>query len=141
MYTSKESDNVPTFLTCNDQIFSEVRKCIAFAGSNSQDLSDLLKDLRELSLKYESRAPKLSGGNSKQKLFEQYYGSTVPETITVLPPEPVKTKGSGSRLKSRKEKALRDLNKQKRRCSKCNQMANHDIRNCDKIASKNSFIK
>lgn len=72
----------------------------------------------------------------KKRLLEDFYGAPVPEKIDVLSPDIVKTKGSGSRLISRKEKAIRLLEKPQRRCAKCKQLANHDSRNCDKVTSK-----
>lgn len=72
----------------------------------------------------------------KEVMFEEYYGSTIPSKVSVLPPDKVNTKGSGSRLISRKEKAIRMMNKPLRKCSKCGQMARHDARNCDKQTDK-----
>ncbi|KAL3643724.1 hypothetical protein CASFOL_014539 [Castilleja foliolosa] len=59
-----------------------------------------------------------------------------PEIVSILPPCPVKTKGSGAsgrRLKSLKEQAIDKSNKPLRLCRKCNQKTTHDSRNCDKI--------
>lgn len=74
--------------------------------------------------------------SNKKRAFEKFYDAKVPENIEVLPPDVVKTKGSGSRLKSRQEKAAKLLLKPKRRCGKCKEMTHHDSRNCDKVANK-----
>lgn len=74
--------------------------------------------------------------NNKKKAFEKFYAANIPEKVEVLPPDVVKTKGSGSRLISRQEKAAKLLLKSKRMCGKCKQLSYHDSRNCDKIANK-----
>ncbi|KAG6411669.1 hypothetical protein SASPL_129753 [Salvia splendens] len=43
----------------------------------------------------------------KKKLMEEFYGVEAPQEVDVQPPEVVSTKGCGSRLPSRVEKALK----------------------------------
>lgn len=76
------------------------------------------------------------GDQRREVMYEEYYGSKIPSEISVQPPNVVKTKGSGSRLISRKEKITRMMNKPLRKCSKCGEMARHDARNCDKQKDK-----
>ncbi|KAL1532943.1 protein FAR1-RELATED SEQUENCE 5-like [Salvia divinorum] len=68
--------------------------------------------------------------------IENIYGAARPDVITAHPPNVVKTKGSGSRQVSKKEAAIRRLNKPGRRCAKCHELGNHDSRNCLKIKEK-----
>ncbi|KAL3613221.1 hypothetical protein CASFOL_042912 [Castilleja foliolosa] len=73
---------------------------------------------------------------AKQKLFGDFLGCSRLEIASILPPCPLKTKGSGAglrRLKSLKEKAIEKSNKPLRLCRKYNQKTTHDSRNCDKI--------
>lgn len=71
-----------------------------------------------------------------KKAFAKFYEAHVPDVIDVLPPDVVRTKGSGSRLISRKEKIAKLSLKPKRKCGKCKQLTNHDSRNYDKVANK-----
>ncbi|KAL6513603.1 hypothetical protein OROGR_021089 [Orobanche gracilis] len=71
-----------------------------------------------------------SGEPNNQQLFDRFYGSPLPKEVSALPPDLVKNKGSGSRIKSMKEKAIHRKNKPLRKCSKCHKMGHHDARNC-----------
>ncbi|KAG6429511.1 hypothetical protein SASPL_107563 [Salvia splendens] len=72
----------------------------------------------------------------KKKIMEEFYGAEAPQEVDVQPPEVVSTKGSGSRLPSRVEKALKLKNKAMRQCKKCQEWGHHDSRNCDKFKEK-----
>ncbi|KAG6433569.1 hypothetical protein SASPL_105183 [Salvia splendens] len=72
----------------------------------------------------------------KKKIMEEFYGAEAPQEVEVQPPEVVSTKGSGSRLPSRVEKALKLKNKPMRQCKKCQEWGHHDSRNCDKFKEK-----
>ncbi|KAG9445253.1 hypothetical protein H6P81_016593 [Aristolochia fimbriata] len=54
----------------------------------------------------------------------------------IHPPEILKTKVSGKRLKGGKEKAVEQSNKIKRLCRGCNELANHYKRNCPKLKKR-----
>ncbi|KAG9442438.1 hypothetical protein H6P81_018292 [Aristolochia fimbriata] len=58
----------------------------------------------------------------------------------IHPPEISKTKGSGKRLKGEKEKAVEQSNKIKRLCEGCNELANHDKRNCPMLKKSEASI-
>ncbi|KAG6424226.1 hypothetical protein SASPL_114641 [Salvia splendens] len=64
----------------------------------------------------------------KKKLIEEFYGAEAPQEVDVQPPEVVSTKGSGSRLPSRVEKALKLKSKPLRQCKKCQEWGHHDQR-------------
>ncbi|GER49602.1 FAR1-related protein, partial [Striga asiatica] len=115
-----------------NQLFSEFYSCIGFVEGNNDFMTSLLHSLKNQRLIFTSGVDQSSATSSKKKLFEDYYGGSVPQKVQVLPPLPVKMKGSGSRLKSRKEKTIEKSNKPLRRCSKCRQKTNHDARNCVK---------
>ncbi|KAG6430343.1 hypothetical protein SASPL_108408 [Salvia splendens] len=55
----------------------------------------------------------------KKKIMEEFYGAEAPQEVDVQPPEVVSTKGCGSRLPSRVEKALKLKSKRMRQCKKC----------------------
>ncbi|KAH6823613.1 hypothetical protein C2S53_006520 [Perilla frutescens var. hirtella] len=71
-----------------------------------------------------------STSHSKTMMFEQFYGLHVPSEVVVHPLIPVKTKGSDSRLISKKEARKTKENKPLRMCSNCHKLSDHDDRNC-----------
>ncbi|KAG6418388.1 hypothetical protein SASPL_120592 [Salvia splendens] len=72
----------------------------------------------------------------KKKIMEEFYGPEAPQEVDVHPPEVVSTKGCGSRLPSRVEKALKLKSKPMSQCKKCQEWGHHDSRNCDKFKEK-----
>ncbi|KAH6767741.1 hypothetical protein C2S52_018724 [Perilla frutescens var. hirtella] len=70
--------------------------------------------------------------SKKNRLFSEFYGLSAPSEVEVLPPDFVKTKGSGSRIKSKEETNAERKKKPLRTCKKCNKKCNHDSRNCEK---------
>ncbi|GER41647.1 FAR1-related protein, partial [Striga asiatica] len=118
-----------------NQIFSEFYSCIGMVEGNIELMNGFLTCLKDQKEMIVSVQGKQSDPGMKKCLFEKYYGAPLPSEVEVLPPAPVKNKGSGSRLKSRKEKAIERSKKPLRMCSKCKQKSSHDARNCDKFAS------
>lgn len=53
-----------------------------------------------------TRGRKFHTFTSKEDVFERFYGRKVQKDVSVLPPLKVKSKGSGSRIKSRKNNNL-----------------------------------
>ncbi|KAJ1418950.1 hypothetical protein SESBI_15556 [Sesbania bispinosa] len=56
-------------------------------------------------------------GPSKLNELESFFGSTVPEKVDILPPQPSNTKGCGKRIKGGKEKAMEQQQKKTRLCT------------------------
>ncbi|KAG6407378.1 hypothetical protein SASPL_130367 [Salvia splendens] len=77
--------------------------------------------------------------SQKKKLIEDFYGAEAPQEVDVHPPEVVSTKGSGSRVPSRVEKALKLKSKPLRQCKKCQEWGHRDSRNCDKFKEKEKW--
>lgn len=115
-----------------NKIMSSVYGFMQMIDGNMEKLSEFLTGVIDVGQSVTGHASQ-AAVNDKKKAFEEFYGAAVPEEIQVHPPDVVKTKGSGSRLVSRKEKAIKLANRPKRRCAKCKEMGNHDSRNCDKI--------
>ncbi|KAH6798654.1 hypothetical protein C2S51_035138 [Perilla frutescens var. frutescens] len=67
---------------------------------------------------------------SKTMMFEKFYGLRAPSEVVVHPPITVKTKGSGSRLISKKGARKRKENKPLRMCGNCHKLSDYDARNC-----------
>lgn len=123
-----------------NQPVSEFYKCLGLAEGKYKDVDELTRCLKGLSELFISRDGNESSSCTKKKLFEKFYGAPIPKEVSILPPIQVKTKGSGSRIKSRKEKAVQQLSKPLRMCSKCKKKTNHDARNCGKSDSATTFL-
>ncbi|XP_047938722.1 uncharacterized protein LOC125186403 [Salvia hispanica] len=85
--------------------------------------------VEELGKSIESDFPVLSLVE-KKSMIEEFYGHPRPIEIDVHPPKVVRTKGSCSQKKSKKEAAILNASKPKRRCGKSNEIGYHDSRNC-----------
>ena len=85
--------------------------------------------VEELGKSIESYFPILSLVE-KKSMIEEFYGRPRPTEIDIHPPKVVRTKGSCSRKKSKKEAAILKASKPKRRCGKCHEIGYHDSRNC-----------
>ncbi|XP_021767215.1 protein FAR1-RELATED SEQUENCE 7-like [Chenopodium quinoa] len=68
--------------------------------------------------------------DNKTNDLEAYVESTIPVKIDIHPPKHSITKGSGKRIPSGKEKAIKDKQKRHRLCKSCGKYAQHDSRNC-----------
>ncbi|XP_047978452.1 protein FAR1-RELATED SEQUENCE 9-like [Salvia hispanica] len=107
-----------------------------------QAVSFNIDQIHELtSIVREARQQIFAGGvvtstSQKKKLIEEFYGAEAPQEVDVQPPDVVSTKGSGSRLPSRVEKALKIKSKPLRQCKKCQEWGHHDSRNCVKFKEK-----
>lgn len=117
-----------------NKLMSSLFGLIQELDGQTQKLSTFLNDL-ENSGKILTGKESMESAVERKKLLEEFYGP-VPEKIEIHPPNVVKTKGSGSRILSRKEAAIRAMNKPLRKCAKCKQLAHHDARNCDKLKKK-----
>ncbi|KAH6770806.1 hypothetical protein C2S52_015609 [Perilla frutescens var. hirtella] len=112
---------------------SEFYACIGVADGDDENLSALLLCVRDFNeyLKHDCSEEGIQ--SEKSKIFYNFCGCSRPTQVDVLPPDIVKTKGSGSRLIPRVEKAVREKKKPLRTCKKCNKKSRHDSRNCGKV--------
>lgn len=113
-----------------NQVYSQLHSIAGLVKGKQNKIYELHGILRRFKdeLLHDEDAP--TGVDTNEQLFQDYYGISVPDEVSVLPPDPVKTKGSGNRLESIRDKAVREMNKKLRTCRKCGQMARHDSRNC-----------
>ncbi|XP_057794288.1 protein FAR1-RELATED SEQUENCE 5-like [Salvia miltiorrhiza] len=122
----------------NKSLMAEAFRCIGIAEGNDELADSLLTELKRWAEINSNGAQCLSPARGKQKMFELFYGSKIPSVVTVHPPDAVKTKGSGKRLKSTYEVAAEKAKKPKRRCRKCRRLVRHDSRNCGKVVEEES---
>ncbi|XP_057803496.1 uncharacterized protein LOC131018804 [Salvia miltiorrhiza] len=120
----------------NKPLISEAFRCIAIAEGNDSLTESLMAELKRWADSNDTHST--PSAPAKERMFQMFYGSKLPSEITIHPPDPVKTKGSGKRLKSTYEKELIKAKKPKRRCKKCGRLVRHDSRNCGKVAEEDS---
>ncbi|KAH6800338.1 hypothetical protein C2S52_000802 [Perilla frutescens var. hirtella] len=122
------SDDTKSLL---NKLFSEFYSCLGYVERDLEKMNSFLAGLQKLKSLFQ--CGDMEGSTStpcKTMMFEQFYGSRVPSEIHVHPPIPVKTKGSGSRLISKKEARKRKENKPLRMCGNYHKLSDHDARNC-----------
>ncbi|KAJ1413272.1 FAR1-related protein [Sesbania bispinosa] len=85
----------------------------------------------------ENQLAKFEGDFEQTKIddLQIFIGSNIPTEVEIFPPQFLKTKGSGKRIKGGKEKAVEQQQKRTRLCKTCGQHAYHDSRNCLQKAS------
>ncbi|KAH6825851.1 hypothetical protein C2S53_017814 [Perilla frutescens var. hirtella] len=85
---------------------SEFYAYIGVADGDDEKLSALLRCVRDFKefLKHETSEEGIK--SDKNRIFYNFYGSSRPTQVDVLPPDVVKTKGSGSRLIPRVRRTL-----------------------------------
>ena len=68
----------------------------------------------------------------KHEEYETFLGNKIPNEVDIHPPNDIKSKGRCKIIKKGKEKKAGSggQGKNKRKCRKCNQVADHDARNC-----------
>ncbi|KAH6771127.1 hypothetical protein C2S52_015930 [Perilla frutescens var. hirtella] len=121
------SDNNRSLL---NQLFSEFYSCLGYVERDVEKMNSFLAGLQKLKALFQCGDMEGSTSHRKTVMFEQFYGLHAPSEVVVHPPIPVKTKGSGSRLISKKEARKRKENKAPRMCSNCHNLSDHDARNC-----------
>ncbi|XP_057775121.1 protein FAR1-RELATED SEQUENCE 5-like [Salvia miltiorrhiza] len=114
------------------RIFKIASESIGYVRGNEELCNQLYENLIEVRDKFAKLGTPENSSLSKNRIFDEFYGSSPTETPSVLPPDVAKTKGSGAggRRKSKKEKAMLLAQKPKRLCRKCKTRGHHDSRNC-----------
>ncbi|XP_074299164.1 protein FAR-RED IMPAIRED RESPONSE 1-like [Silene latifolia] len=112
--------------------------CVTIANEEAEcidELMDLLKSFKDKMILEISPSECSSGvtgekTRNKNKELEMLLGTKIPTEVTVLNPIQSKTKGSGKRLVSQKDKAVQEHKKAPRKCNACGELGFHDSRNC-----------
>lgn len=110
-------------------IWVDVQACLSLAGVDSDILDAIIEHIDKLKISLEASSNKPSGANKKQ-IIEALIGSSIPTDVTIHPPKQCKNKGSGKRIFSGKEKAIKENKRHERKCNACGRMGYHDSRNC-----------
>ncbi|XP_074306280.1 protein FAR1-RELATED SEQUENCE 5-like [Silene latifolia] len=124
-------------------LWPEVFSCVTLAEQKPEYVDELLGILKGFKDKIsaqtstsECSSSSSSSSNTGDRLrnknreLEMLLGTKIPKEVVVLPPIQSKTKGSGKRMMSQKEKATKELKKAARKCNACGELGFHDSRNC-----------
>lgn len=110
------------------ELWSELHSCIKMAGTDTENLRALLKNVKQMKAEYEiSMGAEKS--TSKTEFFRSVIGLPQPEEINIKEPKTAKNKGRVRRIKSAREIGIEKA-KNKRTCKICNNKVGHDARNC-----------
>ncbi|XP_019167874.1 PREDICTED: uncharacterized protein LOC109163581 [Ipomoea nil] len=107
------------------------RMCLGIAKGDSlklQQMCSVLSDMETTWCGHEE--VQVDAASGKQAIMESYCGVPAPETITVHQPPVTSNKGSGKRMRSAKELAMKEQNRKKRTCKTCGMADGHNSKSC-----------
>ncbi|XP_019198073.1 PREDICTED: protein FAR1-RELATED SEQUENCE 5-like [Ipomoea nil] len=106
-------------------------RCLGIAKGDSlklQQMCSVLSDMETTWCGHEE--VQVDAASGKQAIMKSYCGVPAPETITVHQPPVTSNKGSGKRMRSAKELAMKEQNRKKRTCKTCGMADGHNSRSC-----------
>ncbi|CAH9136604.1 unnamed protein product [Cuscuta epithymum] len=112
------------------QVWTDLHSCVALAEkdlSRLKQFASVISQEKHALLSYDKSDPLPT---TKDSMIQSFYGASRPSDVTVLPPQNAKNKGSGRRIKGAREVSIEENKRPKRLCRSCNEMCNHDSRNC-----------
>ncbi|XP_019179512.1 PREDICTED: protein FAR-RED IMPAIRED RESPONSE 1-like [Ipomoea nil] len=112
-------------------VLNTVYRCIAMAQRDPTKLKQIRNALTEIETTWcNNGEDDVAVEKGKQSIKETFCGAPTPDTITVHPPAVSSTKGSGKRMRTAKEIAMKEQNKKKRTCKTCGLATGHNSRSC-----------
>nr|GMD89662.1 protein FAR1-RELATED SEQUENCE 5-like [Ipomoea batatas] len=92
----------------------------------------MVQVLHELREEFSSSGTSTSNNNVRGNMgtVEAFCGVKRPVSIRIQAPAQAKNKGSGKRIKSKRELAIVASQLGRRKCHRCDQRNGHDARNC-----------
>ncbi|XP_031126315.1 protein FAR1-RELATED SEQUENCE 5-like [Ipomoea triloba] len=128
-------------------LWAEINTCVGMVGRNEGRLTRLLQAMNELKAEFvaDGSSTRMVKGNTAA--IQALCGVCPPQSISIKPPAQVKNKGSGKRIKSKRELAIEAREKGEHKCGACGLYGRHDRQNCpkfprvgsgDKLNKKNS---
>nr|GMD45669.1 protein FAR1-RELATED SEQUENCE 5-like [Ipomoea batatas] len=105
-------------------------KCLGLANGRVEKLQQIAHALEGVETSMSGDKDSGLANLGKRATMETYCGIPAPETIIVHPPQVSKNKGSGKRIKSMKEIAIKGMIKKGRTCATCGLANRHNSRTC-----------
>ncbi|XP_031108444.1 protein FAR1-RELATED SEQUENCE 5-like [Ipomoea triloba] len=111
------------------QLWSDMPCCIGLAEEAKMDkLNEFAQEIKQQKLILMTEQADLSPTHRKNAVIESYCESSKPSEISILPPRKAKNKGSGKRMKGKKELAMDASKKGLRKCHTCDAYLENDKR-------------
>ncbi|CAH9117244.1 unnamed protein product [Cuscuta epithymum] len=111
-------------------VWSDLHSCVALAEKDATRLKQFATVIRHQKNELMLADRTDSVPTTKDSMIQDFYGASTPAEVSVFPPQKAKNKGSGRRIKGAREASIEENKKPKRLCRSCNEMCNHDSRNC-----------
>ncbi|XP_019161025.1 PREDICTED: protein FAR1-RELATED SEQUENCE 2-like [Ipomoea nil] len=106
-------------------------RCLGLAQGDSSKLEPIRKTLEEFEATWcESGVERGGTDKGKRVIMESYCGAPQPKAVNVHPPPVSSNKGSGKRIRTAKEIAMKEQSKKKRTCKTCGLATGHNSRSC-----------
>nr|GMD37674.1 protein FAR1-RELATED SEQUENCE 5-like [Ipomoea batatas] len=112
------------------QVINTFYKCLGLANGRVEKLQQIAHALEGVETSMFGDKDSGEANLGKRATMETYCGIPAPETIVVHPPQVSKNKGSGKRIKSMKEIAIKGMRKKGRTCATCGLANGHNSRTC-----------
>nr|GMC77941.1 protein FAR1-RELATED SEQUENCE 5-like [Ipomoea batatas] len=103
------------------------------AGSNGGRLTRLLNDMNELKVEFLNDGSCAGMVKGNTAAIQALCGVSPPQSISIKPPAQAKNKGSGKRIKSKRELAIEARERGEHKCGACGLYGRHDPRNCPTV--------
>ncbi|KAJ9543978.1 hypothetical protein OSB04_023685 [Centaurea solstitialis] len=100
--------------------------------NDKQKLIEFVKKIQSMKDEIDEVIPYQTRLQKKNEIIRSFVGIDKPVEVTVHPPTGIRNKGCGrgNRLIGAGEKAAKKNERNKRKCRHCEEMVNHDSRNC-----------
>nr|GMC64498.1 protein FAR1-RELATED SEQUENCE 5-like [Ipomoea batatas] len=114
-------------------LWAEINTCVGMVGRNEGRLTRLLQAMNELKAEFvaDGSSTRMVKGNTAA--IQALCGVCPPQSISTKPPAQAKNRGSGKRIKSKRELAIEAREKGEHKCGACGLYRRHDRRNCPKF--------
>nr|GLL44675.1 uncharacterized protein LOC109149913 [Ipomoea trifida] len=112
------------------ELWRAIFGCVGLVGNSTYRMTRMGQVLQEM------KAELLSDSNGQEQVMgnkhaiEALCGVVAPSEISIKPPVVAKNKGTGKRIKGKREIAIAESLKGKRKCGTCKQFARHNSRTC-----------
>nr|GMC74335.1 protein FAR1-RELATED SEQUENCE 5-like [Ipomoea batatas] len=116
--------------TIRNQLWTKIHSCVGLVSEDNKQIEALTRLLRE-----HKQALMLDRGPTEQsrkniEIVEELCGTVTQVDVCIRPHIVAKNKGSGKRIKGKREITIEAGAKRACRCHKCDQYGHHDCCNC-----------
>ncbi|XP_019163047.1 PREDICTED: protein FAR1-RELATED SEQUENCE 5-like [Ipomoea nil] len=117
--------------TQENRMWAEIFACVGLAINSSERVERLTQVIHQLKDSFEGETNCPVNHKKNNPMIQAYCGSVPSLAVTVKPPIVAKNKGSGKRIKGKREKAIEQSLKGVRKCHGCGKYGGHNSRTCE----------